>query len=90
MAFASAPESSGTSAVIAAPTRKKVTALVPTMRPTEAWSPSPSFCPSRMVVPMAKELMRLVRVIMIWEPTATPDTSAAAAYRPTTIRSTAP
>ena len=64
--------------------------LVPIILPQDSRSPSPSFCPSRMVVPMAKELMRLVTVIMICEPTATPETSSAVANFPTTSRSTAP
>ena len=90
MTDARVPESSGTSTVITAPIRKNATALVPMILPPDARSPSPIFWPSRMVVPMANELIRFVIVIMICEPTATPDTSAAAAYLPTTSRSTAP
>ena len=90
MTSASTPESSGTSTVITAPMRKNAAMLVPMILPPESRSPSPIFCPSKMVVPIANELMRFVTVIMICEPTATPETSAAVAYFPTTSRSTAP
>ena len=43
-----------------------------------------------MVAPMAKLLIRLVSVIMIWEPVDTADTSTAWANLPTIIKSTAP
>ena len=81
---------SGIAAVMTAPARRKTTVLVPMIRPLCSLSPAPIFWPSRIVVPMAKELMRLVIVCMIWEPTATPDTSCASPYFPTTSRSTAP
>ena len=90
MAVARAPEKRGTKMVRSAPAPRKSRMLVPTMRPRASRSPSPNFCPSRMVVPMEKELTRPVMVIISWEPTATPDTSAAWAYLPTITRSTAP
>ena len=90
MAEARVGDSSGSSPVSSTPIRKNTTMLVPMIRPPDSRSPSPIFCPNRIVVPMAKELMRLVTVSMICEPTATPETSAAVAYLPTTSRSTAP
>ena len=69
---------------------KNRTMLVPMIFPQDLALPSPSFCPSRMVVPIASELISPVTVCMICEPIATPETSCAKANLPTTIRSTAP
>ena len=64
--------------------------LVPMILPQASRSFSPIFWPSRIVVPMAKELTRCVAVIMTWEPTETPETSEVVPNLPTTSRSTAP
>ena len=58
------PDSSGTRTVSITPAAKKSRMLVPTIRPRASLSPSPSFCPSIMVVPMEKELTRPVMIIM--------------------------
>ena len=90
MSRASTADRSGSSRVSASPTRPKKAMLTPITLPQSFSARIPSFCPSRIVLPMARELMRPVTVIMICEPTATPETSAVAAYLPTTSRSTAP
>ena len=90
IAVAIFPAIAGMSTVSSTPVPRNRTILVPMILPPDFLSPSPIFCPSRIVDPIAKELIRFVIVIMICEPTATPDTSSARAYCPTTIRSTAP
>lgn len=67
-----------------------VAMAAPTVRPPFLRSPQPICWPSKIVVPMAKLLTRLVSVIMICEPVDTADTSAGEANLPTMSRSTAP
>ena len=64
--------------------------LAPMTCPPSFTRPAPIFCPSRMVVPMAKLATSPVMSIMIWEPVATADTSAEVVNCPTMRRSTAP
>ena len=60
------------------------------MWPPSSRFPLPICCPSKIVVPIAKLLIRFVSVVMICEPVDTADTSAEEANFPTISRSTAP
>ena len=62
----------------------------PTVLPLSSFFPQPICCPKYTVVPMAKLLIKFVRVIIIWEPVDTAETSADVANFPTIKRSTAP
>ncbi len=77
-------------AVIMIPMTRKSRIPHPAIRPPSSGFFRPIFSPISMVIPMARELIRFVRVIMIWEPVETAETSAALANFPTIIRSTAP
>lgn len=82
--------SSTSTAVMATARTANMTMAVPTVRPPFLRSPQPICWPSKIVVPMAKLLTRLVSVIMICEPVDTADTSAGEANLPTMSSSTAP
>lgn len=82
--------SSTSTAVMATARIANMTMAVPTVRPQFLRSPQPICWPSKIVVPMAKLLTRLVSVIIICEPVDTADTSAGEANLPTMSRSTAP
>ena len=62
----------------------------PTALPASSGFPSPSFWPSSTVTPMARPVMTMVMVCMIWLPVDTAEMSAAVPNFPTTCRSTAP
>ena len=62
----------------------------PTVRPAPPHFPSPIFCPSSTVTPMARPVMTTVTVCTTWLPVETAEMSAAAPNFPTTCRSTAP
>ena len=63
---------------------------LPTAAPASSGLSSPIFCPSRTVMPMARPVMTMVTVCMIWLPVETAEMSAAVPNLPTTCRSTAP
>ena len=63
--LARTPERMGMAAVITNPTDAKRRILVPIIFPPAARFPAPMFCPSRIVVPIANELTKLVSVCMI-------------------------
>ena len=63
---------------------------LPTAAPASSGLPSPIFWPSSTVMPMARPVMTIVTVCMIWLPVDTAEMSAAVPNFPTTCRSTAP
>ena len=80
----------GTRNASTSPSAANIKRPLPTILPPSSAFFSPIFCPSNIVIPMQRLLMRLVIVVIICEPVETAETSAEPANLPTTRRSTAP
>ncbi len=81
---------SSSAAVATTATTRNRQMPLPTACPASSGLPSPIFWPSSTVMPMARPVMTMVTVCMIWLPVETAEISAAVPNFPTTCRSTAP